>query len=182
MSERLERSATEEVLTEPASVSEETPSLETLASDGPAIEITAQTDARPQAETPVPPVQNDRTISWLRLAYCFVFLLAILAIFTFWSEVGGQGHLDLMPWYTKMISVLVSAWCCVRLTAGIVEQRSVWNRRTVAWLAGLILILFVMAAITYYYHLQEDNQPDSDENTATAMTTKSPRWMPRLAE
>jgi len=148
--------------------------LEPASPDAPTAE--APTDAKPAAQT-------GRTISWLRLAYSAIFLLAILSIFTFWSEVGGQGHLDLMPWYTKMICVLVSSWCCVRLTAGMVEERRVWNRRTVAWLAGLLLISFTMAAITYFYHLHEENdQPDSDENTATAMTTKSPRMLRSFAE
>ena len=38
----------------------------------------------------------------LRLAYVSEFLLALLAILSLWSEVGGQGPLDLMPWYTKL--------------------------------------------------------------------------------
>jgi fatty acid desaturase len=165
VSEQLEQSATEEVSPEISSGSGESVS-----------EASA-------AEVAHPPLKQERKISWLRLAYCSVFLLAILAIFTFWSEVGGQGHLDLMPWYTKMICVLISAWCCVRLTASMVEEPSVWNRRAVVWLAGLILIAFTMAAITYYYHLHEEtDQQDSDENTATAMTPKSPRMLRSLAE
>jgi hypothetical protein len=37
-----------------------------------------------------------------RLAYVAEFLLALIAIWTLWSQVGGQGHLDLMPWYDKL--------------------------------------------------------------------------------
>jgi hypothetical protein len=178
VSERLEQSATEEVPRELSSISEDSPAIEASSADTPASEPSLQPELQPQ-----PQAQAGKTIYWLRLAYSAVFLLAILSIFTFWSEVGGQGHLDLMPWYTKMICVLVSAWCCVRLTAGMVEEPSVWNRRTVAWLAGLILISFTMAAITFYYHLHEENdQPDSDENTATAMTPKSPRMLRSFAE
>jgi hypothetical protein len=49
-------------------------------------------------ETPVqegiaPPVA---VVSWLRLGYAVEFLVALLAILNLWSEVGGQGHLDLM--------------------------------------------------------------------------------------
>jgi len=163
VSERVEEQTTElpveELLPESVSAVEESQPLES--------------QPQPQAEAPV-----ERTVSWLRVAYCIIFLLAVLSIFTVWSEVGGQGHLDMMPWYTKMICVLVSAWCCVRLAAGMVEQRSAWNRRSVAWLAGLILVAFTMAAITYYYHLHEENdQSDTDENTATAMTPNTTRMM-----
>jgi len=171
VSERLEQSATEEVSPE---VSPEESTL---------LEAPAAEAERRRAPVPAPKPQDVRRISWLRLGYCVVFLLSILAIFTFWSEVGGQGHLDLMPWYTKMICVLIAAWCSVRLTAAMVEQPSGWNRRTVGWLAGLILIAFTMAAITLYYHLHEEtDQQDSDESTATAMTPKSPRMLRSFAE
>jgi hypothetical protein len=114
--------------------------------------------------------------SWLRFAYSAEFLLALLTIFTVWSEVGGQGHLDLMPWYTKLICVVATAWCCVRFTAGIVEHQKVWNGRTIAWFGGIVALCMVMGAITYYYHLHEEpDQPDSDETTTTAMSGSTPR-------
>jgi hypothetical protein len=173
VSKQLEQSATEEVFPEANSHPGEHQSFEASA---------AEADRQSKPHTALQP-QDVRTISWLRLGYCFVFLLSILAIFTFWSEVGGQGHLDLMPWYTKLICVLISAWCCVRLTAAMVEKPSVWNRRTVLWLAGLILITLTMAATTYYYHLHEEtDQQDSDESTVTAMTPKSPRSLRSFAE
>lgn len=172
MSEQLEQSATEEVSPEVPSARGES-----------AVQAASAEAERKGQIAPPSSLPDPMKTSWLRLAYCVVFLLAILAIFTFWSEVGGQGHLDMMPWYTKMICVLISAWCCVRLTAAMVEKPSVWNRQTVVWLAGLILIAFTMAAITYYYHLHEEtDQQDSDENTATAMTLKSPRLLPSFAE
>jgi hypothetical protein len=143
-----------------------------------AADETAPVNAPSAEGAPQSGAHVERSISWLRMAYSIEYLLAVLVIFTFWSEVGGQGHLDMMPWYTKMISVLASAWCCVRLTAGLVEERTAWNRRTVAWLAGLILVTFTMAAITYYYHLHEEtDQPDSDENTASVMSPNPPGFM-----
>ena len=109
-------------------------------------------------------------VSWLRLAYCAIFLLALLTVFTVWSEVGGQGHLDLMPWYTKLICVMATSWCFVRFTAGMIEQRQAWNRRTLGWFAGIIALCFVMGAITYYYHLHEEpGQSDTDDSTTSAM-------------
>jgi hypothetical protein len=119
--------------------------------------------------------------NWLRLAYSVEFLLALLAILTLWSEVGGQGHLDMMPWYTKLLCVLASAWCCVRLSAGMVEHPRAWNRRTLAWLAGLVVMSIVMAGITFYYHLHEESdQPDSDDTTTAAMNTFAPQRLPSL--
>ncbi len=116
-----------------------------------------------------------RTVSWLRLAYAIEFLLAVLVTLTLWSEVGGQSHLDMMPWYTKLVCLMASAWCSVRFTAGLVEEKKVWNRRTRVWLSGLILVATAMAAITYYYHLHEEtDEQDSEETAAAAMTTKSP--------
>ena len=158
--ERVEEQGTEQVLPElPPDAADEA-----LLQENPVSETLPGPGSTPAAQ---------RTLSWLRLAYSFEFLLALLVILTLWSEVGGQGHLDMMPWYTKFGCLLASAWCSVRLTAGLVEERKVWNRRTLVWLSGLILVAITMATITYYYHLHEEqDQRDSDETTATAMFNK----------
>jgi hypothetical protein len=114
--------------------------------------------------------------SWLRLAYSFEFLIALLVIFTLWSEIGGQGHLDLMPWYVKLVCGVAMACCCIRLTAGIVEEPRGWNFRSARWLAGVVVIAMVMGGITYYYHLREaqDDQDSDDNNTATSVKVADP--------
>jgi hypothetical protein len=104
--------------------------------------------------------------SWLRLAYALEFLIALIAIIGLWSEVGG-GHLDLMPWYTKLGCILGLAWCCVRFTASLVEQQRVWTGRTIGWFVGIMLVCLLMGGITYYYHLHEE-QDDGDEDTTAA--------------
>src|SRR5271166_1608903 len=38
----------------------------------------------------------------LRLAYATQYLIALIAVFVLWSQVGGQSHLDLMPWFVKL--------------------------------------------------------------------------------
>jgi hypothetical protein len=130
-------------------------------------------------EIPQDPAQPESTaINWLRLAYSIEFLLALLAVLTLWSEIGGQSHLDMMPWYTKLICLIASAWCCVRFTAGLVEERRVWNRRTRVWLTGLILVATAMGAITYYYHLHEETDEQDSEETATAIEMKLPLALP----
>lgn len=113
--------------------------------------------------------------SWLRLAYSFEFLIALLAIFTLWSEIGGQGHLDLLPWYIKLVCGLGMAWCSIRFTAGLVEEPRAWNSRSARWFTGMVAIAIVMAGITYYYHLHEAlDQPDTDDTTATSVKVAGP--------
>ncbi|HEY6389635.1 MAG TPA: hypothetical protein VIX89_00060 [Bryobacteraceae bacterium] len=106
--------------------------------------------------------------SWMRFAYAVEFLLALIAIVILWSEVGGQGHMDLLPWYSKLSCVLALAWCCVRFTAGLVEQPQSWNRRSVGWFAGIILVSITMAGITFYYHLHEVPVETDSEDTTSA--------------
>jgi uncharacterized membrane protein len=105
----------------------------------------------------------------LRLVYAVEFLIALIAIISLWSEVGGEGHLDLMPWYIKLACIGGLAWSSVRFTAGLVEQQKVWTRRTIAWLAAIVLFCVAMGGITYYYHLHEQPDDDDDDDSATAM-------------
>lgn len=118
------------------------------------------------AEEPQKPV-----IHWLRVIYSLEFLFALLTVLTLWSEVGGQSHLDMMPWYLKLICIVGAAWCTVRFTAAIVESPKVWNRRSIIWFLGILLVAVTMGAITFYYHLREEvDQDESDEaNTAASV-------------
>ena len=45
------------------------------------------------------------------------FLVAIEVVFTFWSQVGGQYHLDLMFWPWKLGIALGAATLIVAITA-----------------------------------------------------------------
>jgi hypothetical protein len=127
-------------------------------------------------ETSAPEVVGPPVIvpSWLRLAYTVEFLVALIAILSVWSEVGGQGHLDLMPWHIKLACVFGLAWCCVRFTAGIVEQNKVWTRRTIGWFAGMLLFGIAMGGITYYYHLHEEPEDDDEDTTAASVYIATP--------
>jgi hypothetical protein len=69
----------------------------------------AVSDVTEREQTPPTPAWEGP--SWLRMAYALEFLLAMIAIFTVWSEVGGQGHMDLLPWYIKLGCSLSLAWC-----------------------------------------------------------------------
>lgn len=111
--------------------------------------------------------------SWLRLAYFVEFLIALIAIISLWSEVGGENHLDLVPWHIKLGCILGLAWCCVRFSASLVEQQHIWTGRTIRWFAGILLFCLLMGGITYYYHLHEEQDDGDEDNTAAAVNTNS---------
>jgi hypothetical protein len=146
--------------------------LDLAKTEEPLAELTAELLS---AETPLPEATGEGPVPvWLRLAYAFEFLVALIAILNVWSEIGGQGHLDLMPWYIKLACVFGLAWCCVRFTAGIVEQSQVWTRRTIAWFACILLFGIAMGAITYYYHLHEVPEDDDEDTSATSIRMVTP--------
>ena len=123
---------------------------------------------RPEV-TGLPSIAPNR--AWFRLAYVCEFLLAVIAAILLWSEVGGQGHLDLMPWWAKLGCVFGWAWCTVRFTAAIVEEPGVWTGRSVRWLTGVLLFSILVAGITFYYHLHEQSDEGDDDTAATVSVT-----------
>jgi hypothetical protein len=131
-------------------------------------------ESTPEILVQTPPAPVVSGPSWLRLAYALEFLIALIAIISLWSEIGGEGHLDLMPWYTKLVCIVGLAWCCVRFTASIVETQKVWTRRTISWFASIILLCALMGGITYYYHLHEEPDEGNDDKTAGAVNIAGP--------
>ena len=113
----------------------------------------------------------------LRLAYVFEFLLAILAIFELWSQVGGQGHLDLMPWYTKLGLAGGLALTTVMGTASAVRHERAWNPKTMVCVLLALLLAGGMACASYYYHLHENDDAGSDEGDGVAVARlPAPLW------
>jgi heme/copper-type cytochrome/quinol oxidase subunit 3 len=112
-----------------------------------------------------------------RLAYICEFLLALVAITVVWGQVGGQGHLDLMPWYDKLVLTVALALATVLGTVAAVSHERAWNGTTIACLVIAILIACSMGAVTYYYHLHEDDEtPDNEGNgVARCLTSTSAR-------
>jgi protein-S-isoprenylcysteine O-methyltransferase Ste14 len=106
----------------------------------------------------------------LRIAYVCEFLLALLAISVVWSQVGGQDHLDLMPWYDKFVLIFALALVTVVGTIAAVPRERAWNGITIACLAMALLILCAMVAVTYYYHVHEDQDQDTDNTPGVAYT------------
>ena len=106
----------------------------------------------------------------LRLAYTTQFLLALLAVFFLWSEVGGQSHLDLMPWYLKLGLGLGAAFATVKATIGAVSHERVWNAQTLRWVGVLLVFLVGCGLASYYVHIygEQDEEPD-DNVTSTSL-------------
>jgi hypothetical protein len=93
----------------------------------------------------------------LRAVYGIEFLIALFATFEFWSEVGGQSHLDLMPWWWKALLSSGVAASVVKLTVSSVRKQ------TLIWIAVLALLLFAGGMVTYYYHLNEPRDQDDEQ-------------------
>ncbi len=108
---------------------------------------------------------------WLRLAYMSEFLLALVAILSMWSQVGGQGHLDLMPWYTKMALTVGLGLVTIAGTASAVAHERAWNAKTLAFLVLALALMGAMAGVTYYYHLHENDDDDSSDQDSGVATS-----------
>jgi len=107
----------------------------------------------------------------LRIAYVCEFLLALLAITVVWGQVGGQDHLDLMPWYDKLVLTFALALVIVLGTVAAVSRERPWNGVTIACLMVAILIACAMGAVTYYYHLHENDQDTENSNGVALVLT-----------
>ncbi len=106
----------------------------------------------------------------LRLAYAAQFLLAVIAIFDVWSQVGGQSHLDLMPWYLKLVLGCGAAFAIVKATAAAVSHANVWNGSTLKW-SGITLALLIGCGLAaYYYHIYgESDEPDEGDTQTSSL-------------
>src|SRR5258708_12555934 len=71
------------------------------------------------------------TMQSLRLAYIAVFLLSLIAVFTLWSQVGGQVHLDLVPWSVKLALGAGAAYAITRASVAAVKGEHGWNGQSV---------------------------------------------------
>lgn len=105
----------------------------------------------------------------LRLAYTTQFLLALLAVFFLWSEVGGQVHLDLMPWYLKLVLGGGAAFATVKATAAAVGHEKAWNSKTLRWTGILIALLVGCGLASYYYHVYEEPDENEDQDLTSAL-------------
>jgi hypothetical protein len=107
-------------------------------------------------------------MSILRLAYTTQFLIALIAVFFLWSEVGGQGHLDLMPWFLKLALGVGAAFAVVKATSAAVSHEHAWNGGTLKWLGIIVALLVGCGLASYYCHMYlESDEGDDQQDSAS---------------
>src|ERR1700731_2214857 len=110
----------------------------------------------------------------LRLAYSTQFLIALIAVFVLWSQVGGQSHLDLMPWYLKLGLGVGTAFAAVRSTAAAVSRERAWNGQSLKWFGLMLALLLACGLASYYYHLYYEETDEPEQNTAVSSAQMLP--------
>lgn len=112
----------------------------------------------------------------LRLAYATQFLIALIAVFVLWSQVGGQGHVDLIPWYIKLGLGAGAAFAIVKATISAVSREPAWNGGTLKWFGILIALLVGCGLVTYYVHVYDetDEEQDQQEDTVSMLSRPAP--------
>jgi predicted outer membrane lipoprotein len=106
----------------------------------------------------------------LRLAYSTQFLVALIAIFVTWSQVGGQAHLDLLPWTVKLGLGLAAAYAVVRATAASVGGDRAWNGHAVRWLGVALAVLAACGYATWYAHMNLEDTEETDQEPETTIS------------
>jgi hypothetical protein len=113
-------------------------------------------------------------MSLLRLAYATQYLIALIVMLLLWSQVGGPDHLDLTPWYFKLILTAGAAFAIVKATAAAVSRESAWNSGTLKWLSLLLVILIACGLVTLWVHRNLEDDQSGQEDTSTASLLISP--------
>jgi hypothetical protein len=105
----------------------------------------------------------------IRIAYALEFLLALIACFECWSQIGGQAPLDLMPWWLKLLLAAAFSGTVVRLTAIAVQNNKFPSVPVIRWTVAFLLVLAVIAITTYYFYLHvPPDEDNSDEPIPTS--------------
>jgi hypothetical protein len=107
-------------------------------------------------------------MSPLRLAYVTQFMIAVMAVFVLWAQVGGQSHLDLMPWYVKLGLGAGAALAAVRATMCAVSEKAAWNGGTVKWFGIMLALMAGCGLASYYFHVYGESEDEQDEETVTS--------------
>ena len=106
--------------------------------------------------------------SLLRPFLILEFLVAVDAVYTLWSEVGGQVHLDLMFWPWKLALGVGAAALISLITGQLARNDGRLTRRALMFCSILIAIVLMAGVVTYYYHLNEPTQQDDDDSDEDA--------------
>jgi hypothetical protein len=116
----------------------------------------------------------------LRLAYATQFLIALIAVFVLWSQVGGQNHLEMLPWSVKLGLGVLAAYGIVRITAASVSGERPWNGQVMRWFGFTMAILAACGYAAYYAHVNLEDTGDADEEQDTQVSRLHAGTPPRL--
>ena len=100
----------------------------------------------------------------LPVLYALEFLIALIAVYTVWGELGGQDALDYMPWYWKAGVGFGTAAAAIRFTAAIAGAAP---RRITIWALVLAGLAVGAGLVTYYYQV---NVPQDQEDAPATVT------------
>jgi len=118
----------------------------------------------------------------LRLAYSTQLLIAVITVFVLWAQVGGQSHLDLMPWYLKLALGGGAAFACVKATAAAVSHERAWNASSLKWVGITLALLVGCGLASYYYHVygeaEEGDEEDSQQSSSLIGECRLPASSP----
>lgn len=109
----------------------------------------------------------------LRLAYATQFLIAVIAAYVLWSQVGGQTHFDALPWYVTGGLILAAAFAIVKATHEAVNHDSSWNTGTLKWCAILLALIAACGMASLYAHdYLEDEEPGEGDTALSLLHRK----------
>ena len=117
----------------------------------------------------------------LRLAYVTQFMIAVIAVYVLWSQVGGQSHLDLMPWHVKLGLGGGVALAAVRATMCAVAEKAAWNGGTVKWFGIMLALMAGCGLASYYFHVYGESEDEQQEEPLTSRVSGTPSPQPFLA-
>jgi hypothetical protein len=121
-------------------------------------------------------MKNRNPMPILRLAYVALFLIALVAVFTLWSQVGGQDDLDLIFWYWKLGLGVGAAFAITQGAAAAVSGARAWNSRSVKWLLVALALLAGCGLATWYAHVYYEDDQDNQGGAATPAVALTHRY------
>jgi hypothetical protein len=96
-------------------------------------------------------------------------------VFEVWSQVGGQTHLEALPWHIKLGLGAGVAFAAAKATAEAVSAERAWHRGTLKWCSILLGLLVGCGMASLYSHNFLENDQPAEEETVTSWEYQSHR-------